>query len=286
MIKIIFFISFLLFTLNASCLIPNNLKGTVKKLSFETKDLIRNKESLKNICLYEVNIRERKYNWKMVLAVNPKKEKSTFWFIPHDDENSAFDSAVYAIKKYGGGFLAIVSNDKRYFKGQDPNRNFGTNWKTAKRCKRQRYPAPKYTKTIFKIIDTYKYKNFPYIALHNNKNGWYGNGGAGGVSILNSSKYVKSYKAYKKINRSKLSDEDTLIYIAGKSKYPNKKKLRKLLKNKINVKYERVTQKRNDCSMSNYIVLSKKTTNYFNIETQKGDTQTQKELIDKIINSL
>jgi hypothetical protein len=25
----------------------------------------------------------------------------------------------------------------------------------------------------------------PYLALHNNKNGWHGNGGSGGISVLN-----------------------------------------------------------------------------------------------------
>ena len=71
----------------------------------------------------------------MLLVTNEEHPVGPFWFLPHDDENTAFDSAVYATKKYGGGFLAVMANNERYYKGQDPNRNFGDTYGIVRRCK-------------------------------------------------------------------------------------------------------------------------------------------------------
>ena len=222
----------------------------------------------------------------MLLVYNPNKLKGTFWFLPHDNENSAFDSAVYSTKKYGGGFLSVIANDKRYFKGQDPNRNFSTNKKNSHTCK-QRYSSPIYTNTIFTIIDTFKFLNMPYLALHNNKNGWYGNGGSGGISILKNSKVVHSYTSETVLSgkHKGIKDEDNLVYIAGKTSKPPRTKLEKLINLGLHVKYEVVNQKNNDCSMSNYVILNKGS-KYYNIETEHGDTKTQKQMIDLLIKNI
>ena len=277
--------------IDRNCKLPNKLSELEKPLSFEKllryNDVQRNTKKLENLCVHLLSFNEKKYHWKMLLVTNPKKSTGFFWFLPHDDENSAFDSAVYATEKYGGGFLSVISNDKRYFMGQDPNRNFGTDSHTAKICKKQHYPAPLYSKYIFEIIDSYKKPNMPYLALHNNKNGWYGNGGAGGVSILKNSKTVKSYLSGKVLTGKfkGMKDEDNLVYIAGKKKYPNRSKLDALLSDGLHVKYEIVNERSNDCSMSNYLVLNKGN-NYYNIETEKGDVKTQRKMIDKLMNSI
>lgn len=290
--KIIFVLLITLGVIDASCNIPNNIRGLLENSSLDSlkkhSDIRRNFNALQNLCVNVVSFKEGKYNWRMLLVTNPKKQKGAFWFLPHDDENTAFDSAVYATLKYGGGFLAVMANDNRYFNGQDPNRNFGETKQTAKICKQQHYPAPKYSKIVFDIIDTYKEKRYPYMALHNNKNGHSGNGGSGGVSILQSSSVVQSYPANLNITKSDtgLRDEDTLVYIAGFSKTPDRKKLNMLLKNGLNTKYEIITNSNNDCSLSNYIVLNKKTTNYYNLESQHNDLRTQKIVIDRIMRLL
>ena len=289
--KYILLLFILMQLLYAECKIPKNLEHLVKKISKNNSDIYsdikRNHNNIENLCLFSVRVKEHKYLWKMLLVLSDKKDtkKSAFWFLPHDDENTAFDSAIYAINRYGGGFLSILANDKRYFKKQDPNRNFGETKETSSTCSKQKYSAPKYSKTIFKIIDAFKSKKYPYLALHNNKDGYFSNGGRGGVSILKSSRVVQSYKAYKHItkNTKGLQDEDSLVYMAGISKKPNHKKLNRLLNLGLNVKYEVVTKRRNDCSLSNYVVLHKKTTAYYNIETEHGDLKTQKKMIDKIM---
>jgi hypothetical protein len=275
--------------LYAQCEVPKSIQHLVKKSSLKglkkDKDVQRNESALGGLCLHTVEFKEGKYDWKMLLVTHPTHSKGVFWFLPHDDEDTAFDAAVHATKKYGGGFLAVRADDKRHFKGQDPNRNFGDTKQTAKTCKKQKYPAPKYSQIIFSIIDNFKAKGIPYMALHNNKDGWHGNGGHGSVSILNSSKMVHSYPATKQIKRGSggLNDEDTLVYIAGFGKKPDQDKLGTLLDNGLNTKYEIINKKHNDCSLSNYVVLRKKTTDYFNIETEHKDLDTQKVMIDKII---
>lgn len=287
--KIVFILLITLYALNASCKIPSYITPLIENSSLNSlkkhSDIRRNFNALKHLSVKVIRFSEGKYNWQMLLVTNPKKPRGAFWFLPHDDEDTAFDSAVYATLKYGGGFLAVMANNRRYFKGQDPNRNFGDSKATAKICRQQHYPAPKYSKIVFDIIDTYRDRRYPYMALHNNKNGHSGNGGSGGVSILKSSRVVKSYPANRNITKKDrgLRDEDTLVYIAGFNKTPNRAKLNKLLRAGLNTKYEIINSKYNDCSLSNYVVLNKKTTNYYNIESQHRDLKTQKIMIDKIM---
>lgn len=286
------FVIFSLFNiLYAECELPNGLQHFSKKVSInEVKaygDIRRNIERLNHVCIYKVVFEEEKYPWEMLLITHPQHVKGAFWFLPHDDENTAFDAAVYAVNKYGGGFLAVMADNKRYFKGQDPNRNFGDTKQTAKTCKQQHYPAPKYSSTVFTIIDKLKKDGYPYLALHNNKNGWYGNGGEGSISMLTSSSIVRSYKVPKDNNEhSRMNDEDNLIYIAGKNKNPDKNKLDRLLQLGFNVKYEIVSEKNNDCSLSNYIILNKETDSYYNIEAEHNDLETHKIMIDRFFQVL
>lgn len=275
------------------CEISNNISTLLQKTSFkrlvtESKDVRRNMKTLKHLCVNKISFKEGKYHWKMILVTHPKRPQGAFWFLPHDDENTAFDAAVYATEKYGGGFLAVMANDKRYFIDQDPNRNFGDTVQTARTCKKQKYPAPKYSKIVFMIIDAFRTRTMPYMALHNNKNGWFGNDGNGGVSILTSSKSVQSYPASKLITKKDkgLKDEDSLVYIAGFEKKPDQQKLNTLLNLGLNTKYEIIDKRNNDCSLSNYVVLNKGTTNYYNVEAEHHDLVTHKTMIDRLISLL
>lgn len=278
----------LLFSVNiyAKCPTAASISKYTKRLTSYKGyvDLQRNRDKLDGLCIYRVSFRENNLKWNMLLLLNSKHIKGPFWFLPHDDENSAFDSAIYAIRHYGGGFLAVQSGGKRFVGYQDPNRNFGKDKKTALACKAQKYPSPIYTDTVFDIIDKFRPFNMPYLALHNNSDGYSGNGGRGTISILRSSSHAKAFPAYKKITKDGgLSDEDSLVYIAGTSKNPPKSKISKLHKVGLNVKYEWVDNRHYDCSMSNYVVLKRNSDNYYNIEAQRGDTKTQKLMIDRVM---
>jgi hypothetical protein len=219
----------------------------------------------------------------MLLLFHPRRPRGPFWFLPHDNENDAFDSGVYAVRKYGGGLLSVVAGGHRFFRGQDPNRNFGTDGKTARQCRQQKAPAPLYTRTVFKIIDTFR--RGPYLALHNNSDGYSGNGGSGTISILRSTPRSRAFPAWKVIRKGRggLDDEDSMVYIAGTGSTPPSRRISRLNRAGINVKYEWVSPSHNDCSMSNYVVLKRHTDRYFNIETQHGDSRTQKRIIDRLM---
>jgi hypothetical protein len=262
---------------NESSLVISSDIKYLKKYS----DIKRNYNALNSLNVSLLGFKEGKYSWYLFLVTNPKRPHGPFWFLPHDNENSAFDSAVYAVRKYGGGFLALYNRGKRYNNGQDPNRNFSLSSQREPSCKMQNAPSPIYTSTIMSIINRYKAPNMPFLALHNNTN-------RGGISILKDSSSTKSFLAYPKgkIYEGKgLADEDSLVYIAGTSPNAPMSKVKALLNMGLNTKYEIVNSYNNDCSMSNFIVLNYGS-NYYNIEAEHGKSATQKEMIDRLLKIL
>ena len=232
-------------------------------------------------CITETRVNEGGLNWKLHVIKNTKRSGPLF-VIPHDNENSAFPSAVYGLAKYGGTLVAVETGERRIFNGQDPNRNFGTTRSAAAACPKQREPAPKYTNAIMK----HRKSGQPIIALHSNSNGWSGNGGSGTISINRNSKVMRPFVTA--IARSRrLADEDTLIVIAS-TKPPGKdRKQARALEHftkraGVNVIYEYVKPSQNDCSLSNYVVLNN-LGEYFNVEVENGDVKTQKHVLDIVM---
>jgi hypothetical protein len=222
-----------------------------------------------DLCANRISFYDRGQKWNLLLVRNTKQPQGPFWYLPHDNEDSALDAAVYATNKYGGGFLSVEASGNRYASGKDPNRQFKS--------------TSKYTKNIFKIIDTFKRKDMPYLTLHSNKDGHERNGGDGTVSMRVSTSRTKSYPAGR-IDVGKkegLKDEDNLIYLAGKK--TDRQQIKALNDMGVHVKYELVTKGSNDNSMSNYVALNKSKIAYVNIESEDGDTGTQKEMIDKVM---
>ena len=256
-----------------NCPLPEDLNKTVKKetlaSSSSSTDIKRNNWSMGDLCANRISFYDSGKKWNLILVRNTKQPTGPFWYLPHDNENSALDAAVYAAKKYGGGFLAVEANGNRYAAGKDPNRNFK--------------PSSTYTKNIFKIIDTFKRKNMPYLTLHSNKEGHMKYGGDGTVSMRVVSSHTKSYPAGKiEVGKKEgLRDEDNLVYLAGKS--IDQQKISALNNMGINVKYELVNIGNYDKSMSNYIALHKSRYGYVNIEAEDGDSGTQKKMIDKVM---
>jgi len=256
-----------------NCPLPQDLNKTVKKetlaSSSSSADIKRNSWSMGDLCANRISFYDRDQKWNLILVRNIKQPTGPFWYLPHDNENSALDAAVYATKKYGGGFLAVEANGNRYAAGKDPNRHFN--------------PSSTYTKTVFKIIDTFRKKGLPYLTLHSNKEGHKKYGGEGTVSMRVSSSKTRSYPAGKiEVGKKEgLKDEDSLVYLAGKS--IDQQKISALNNMGVNVKYELVNHSSNDKSMSNYIALHKSNYGYVNIEAEDGDSGTQKKMIDKVM---
>jgi len=245
------------------------------------KDIRRNMAQLgpdSGICLSELEFSENGLNWRLTIAENSKHPKGSTIFLLHDNENSAFDASLYGIKKYGGKLVAVEAGDKRQFKGQDPNRNFGVAKSTTSTCRDMRTkPAPLFTQFLLDLHNG----NLNYIlTMHNNANGHSGNGGSGGISAARNSTVMHGLQA------PNGGDEDDAVLLAGTKPYDKNNRAKKAVsyfhKQGINVIYEHVTPERNDCSFSNHVVLTG-IASYFNIEAEHGHTAQQKQMLDVLM---
>lgn len=237
----------------------------------------------KQFCISEKRVSENGLNWRIFEIQNKKKKAGPLFVVTHDNENSAFKAGVYGLRKYGGTLVALETGERRFFKGQDPNRNFSTTWAASKKCRLQRAPAPKYTRAILK----HRKRGQPIIALHSNANGYSGNGGSGNISIKRKGGGIPFVSAIARSRR--LKDEDTLVVLAGKKPPSQDRKLSQKVDYftktaGVNVLYEHVTAAKNDCSLSNYVALNKLGT-YYNIEVETGDARTQKKVVDIVMRS-
>ncbi len=247
------------------------------------KDVQRHKDLLsqKKFCIAEKHIRENGRIWKIITIRNLEKKNGPFFIVPHDNENSGFDAGVYGLDRHGGKLVFLETGERRSLKGQDPNRNFGYKKSLVKSCRHQEKPSPRFTKAILKGHK----KKQSVIALHSNFDGWSGNGGKGTISIKR--KMKNTYPFLSAINKNnRFQDEDTLIVIASKKRaFEDRKVARKVVYFTkmvgVNILVEHVSDKNNDCSLSNHVILNN-LGDYYNIEVQTGDVETHKRLVDAV----
>ena len=242
-------------------------------------DISRNADILamsEHLCLSEIEFDENGLDWRLTVIDNTKHTNGPTIFLLHDNENSAFDTALYSIRKYGGKIVAVEASDKRVFHGvQDPNRNFGTSKSSTKSCRDMRTkPSPIFSQIMLDLRHTRA--NF-FLTLHNNANGHSGNGGSGGISAKRNSRVMNGLLA------PNGGDEDDAVLLAGTTPFEEDRKAKKAAayfhKAGVNVIYEHVTPAGNDCSFSNFVVLNQ-LGRYFNIEAQHGHFDQQKHMLD------
>lgn len=255
-----------------ACLSPTNLRDG---------DVQRNAALFgagSGLCLSELQFEENGLTWTLTVIDNTRHSKGPTIYLLHDNENEAFDTALYSIRKYGGKLVAVEAGDSREFKGQDPNRNFGATQATTASCRdMQRKPAPLFTQFLLDLRGSSP--NF-ILTLHNNADGHSGNGGSGGISAGRTSAVMAGLMA------PNGGDEDDAILLAGTQPYDKDKQAQKATaqfhKAGVNVIYEHVLPERNDCSFSNYVVLNR-IAPYYNIEAQHGHTAQQKAMLDVLM---
>jgi len=238
-------------------------------------DIRRNASKLpmSTYCVRLVSFTEGGFPWKIYTIAAKAGRPGPLWAVPHDDEDAAFDTAVYALVKYGGRISTIEAGESRTFRGQDTNRNFGTTASVARGCRQQKAAAKRYTA---EFLNGYR-RGGLIIALHTNTNGYSGNGGSGSISINRKSSIMRPYKSL--IAKGSLADEDNLLLIAGTSLVNQDRKLSNLVEHftkreGVHVIAEHVSKSKNDCSLSNYVMLTQPG-RYYNIETQDGNSRTQ-----------
>jgi hypothetical protein len=266
------------------CLLPDQLFD-------EDDDVTRNKRALASLdlCLRLEVFTEGRLNWVLQIIQNKKIPLGPLWVVPHDDEDVAFDSAVYGVTRYGGTVVAVERNHDRYNRigkrKQDPNRNFQL--PGSARCQLQLASSPVFTRRHLQWLA----KGQPIIALHTNKEGFDlipeldEEKSKGNVSIgieRKEDSQITEFPAPRPM-RAK-SPNDTLIYVASKlppgSDAPLSRFVAGLNENGIHVLYEHV--EKNDCSLSNYAVH--RSIPYVNLEVvDDDDTGAQARMIDVVM---
>lgn len=236
------------------------------------------------LCISEERFAEHGRNWHMVVIENRKVRRGPVWAILHDNEDSAFDAALYSVSRYGGKMIALETGEGRSFAGQDPNRNFGATSKITAPCRNMASrPAPAFTKAISRHFN----RNFPVLTMHSNDNGYAGNGGSGHISARRSSATMKGIMS--PAPRGSLSDEDNAVLTAGTVPFEQNAKAQQLAQylggQGINMIYEHVRTNTNDCSFSFHVKLNK-LGDYYNIEVEHGRVEDQKQILDALMGYL
>lgn len=254
-------------------------------------DVLRNRKALssRDLCLRLEVFTEGKLHWVLQIIQNRKLPHGPLWIVPHDDEDVAFDSAVYGVLRYGGTVVAVERNGDRYNRlgkrKQDPNRNFQVRGKG--KCRLQLAQSPLFTHRHMRWLR----KGQPIIALHTNKPGFDvipeldEEKSKGNVSIgmpRSPDSPITEFPAVRPIRAT--SPDDTLIYVSSLLPPGRDSSLDRFVSalnaSGIHVLYEHVED--NDCSLSNYAVSQRLP--YVNVEVVDGDdTGAQLRMIDAVM---
>ncbi len=256
--------------------------GCLKPDEMRDKDVKRHAAVLgpkSGLCLSSLDFEENGLKWQITVIDNTKQPNGPTIYLLHDNENTAFDTAIYSVLRYGGKVIAVEAGDSRTHQGQDPNRNFGMTKKATASCNDMRKrPAPIFTQFLLDLRNPRI--NF-FLTLHNNADGHAGNGGSGGISAGRESAVMKGL-----MTEVAEADEDDAILLAGSKPFEEERRAKKaaefFLERGVNVIYEHVRPDRNDCSFSNYVVLND-LGEYFNIEAEHGHLEQQKAMLDTMM---
>lgn len=237
------------------------------------------------LCVRQEHASDGGLDWTFTVIENLTVPGGPVWFLPHDNENAAFDTAVHAVRNHGGRLIAVEAADNRSFRGQDPNRNFGRTAEVAASCRDQRAAAPNYTDYVMAYL---KPAPVAYLSLHSNDPGYNGDGrgGAGTISVFRKSSVMRGFPAPNPPS-SAFRNGDNAVLFAGTEAYGSssdaQRKRAAVNDAGMNAIYEHVTWSRNDCSLSNYILLNFNDKPYYNVEAQHGDVATQIAMVEKLL---
>lgn len=233
-------------------------------------DVRRNAAAIQSasLCVTSDSVSENGVRWNFTVVTNSSAPRGPDWYLPHDNENTAFDSAVYAVARYGGRLLSVDGPEARNYQGIDPNRWFADSASEAAPCDMSR-ASPKYTRHVMGFFKGARY----VLAMHNNTPG-------GTVSADMNSAKAKGYQA-----GGPYADRNHMVFIAGLEPLERDKSARswrdRLNAAGLNVVHETVSRQNSDCSFSNYVALNDRRA-YFNIEAVHG-SRIQTGMVDKLM---
>lgn len=252
----------------ASCRTPSEVVAATGD-----RDTRRHADALADLalCLGVVRVEGSAGRWTLVVIAH-RTRAGPRWVLPHDDEQSAFEAGVEAVRRYGGVLVAVESAEARFFRGVDPNRVFG-----AGACARGRADAA-YTAAVLAGLD----RRFPIVALHSNDRR------GGTISMARPYPGAEAFRAAPAGPRqpgAPRRDDDTLVVLAGRGP-PTDAAARASIAwftgRGVNVLYETVRPGRSDCSLSNHAVLAG-LPQTVTVEVAHGDTASARALVDLVM---
>lgn len=244
----------------------------IDPLTIDDDDFARHADptSWRGLAVSRIEFREERAAWRLFRIANMGKPRGPLWFVPHDNENAAFEAALAGVRAHGGVVIAIDSAVAdapdgvrrnmavEFGRAIDPNRNFRDGY-------------PRYAATI---LADYARGARPIIALHTNAPGFDPGAsrcnrsdpkGRGEVSIRFCDDVMQPQPSQGRA--WPFDDDDSLAYVAhrnGTSPY-SAYCGRALAHADFNVVFEKVTV--SDGSLSNYALL--RGLDYVNFETRE-----------------
>ncbi len=235
------------------------------------------------LCYSVVTVDEAGRRWLVQVIENYENVAGPAWLAPHDNEDAAQNGGLWAVRQFGGFLITFETGDQRIFQGQDANRIFATDTRTAATCSKLRAPHPRLTRLI---DDYFRMAPRPYLSLHSNDNGYSGNGGQGTISVLRRSSILQGHPA--KRGSQLADDEDNLMMTAGTQRFddngPALHFTSAMHRQGVHVIYEEVNRAKNDCSFSNYVKLTYPTAAYYTVEVEHRQDARMRELITILLN--
>ena len=239
-------------------------------------DFKRNAVALSDstLCIAEEELKERRRTW--TIATIKTGRPGPLFAVMHDDEDISFDTAVAALKIYGGTLVAVDTGGKRNQDGIDPNRNFSADGIGCRKLGND--AAPKYTGFFHELFDPAQ----PIVALHNNTGERIPTGGLGHVSMDDLPKDMEARKSAEP--DGPLAGDRALVLLTSVVPVTTNAEARadELNAKGINAVIEPVREGKGDCSLSNYALLIGHP-EYFNVTVDKDEGDKQRQIIDAIL---
>ena len=98
-------------------------------------DVVRHADQLSDpaLCLMTRTVSVNDVAWRLTIVRNADRP-GPLWAVPHDEEDVAFATGVYAVREYGGVMIAIENDERRMVGDLDPNHIFATTQSEAALC--------------------------------------------------------------------------------------------------------------------------------------------------------
>jgi hypothetical protein len=252
---------------------PQKIVTPVDPLTMGTDNFTRlaDPDLWKGLSIHRIEFRDARTFWRVYRVMNLRKPNGPLWFVPHDNENAAFQAAILAVRSYGGVVVAVeearslagpdsrMNGDVAFGRPVDPNRNF-------------RDDTPDYARTILADLGS---PARLIIALHTNQAGFDAaesecapdqpeTSGSGEISVLLCSDLYLPRPSIRAAWPYDDTDSVAIVAFAGDRSPATGFCSRALADADMNIMFERVVK--TDGSLSNYALY--RGLPYVNLETQ------------------